>query len=188
MTGTDNDCMSTAADIEARWKELGIRIRGNRDMARRLGDLALQASVQPYLTRLRRPQLPHGADDVGWLDGTWPPPSPRCLNRYALRSSMPDHRRPLMQPRMPVAKFVRSSACFQHSSSSPTTPIQSHNRAFESQGAGSEGYNGARASERRIWAGVSYRETEGSYSLYGCIEVPTVPLRSCNGGGHAGSR
>jgi hypothetical protein len=70
MTGTDNYCMSTAADIEAQWKELGTRIRGNRDMARRLADLARLASVEPYLTRLRRPQLPHGADDVGWLDAT----------------------------------------------------------------------------------------------------------------------
>ena len=67
------------------------------------------------------------------------------LNRYALRSSMPDHRRLLTQPRTaaettsgasegpirPVANLVRSSACFRYSSSSPTpTPIQSRNRAF----------------------------------------------------------
>jgi hypothetical protein len=66
------------------------------------------------------------------------------LNRYALRSSMPDHRRLLTQPRTaaettsgasegptrPVANLVRSSACFRYSSSSPTTPIRSRNRAF----------------------------------------------------------
>jgi hypothetical protein len=38
-TFADNEWMPSTADIEAQWKERGIRIRGNRDMARRFADL-----------------------------------------------------------------------------------------------------------------------------------------------------